>query len=268
MNDKHPICVKSGSLEVRVASNAQEIRAAQELRYRVFYEELEAKASNPIIIEQKRDFDDFDDFCEHLIAIDHQQPEPKIIGTYRMLRRAGAERKGCFYTASEFDITKLEEYPGEVLEVGRSCVDVNYRSRSVMQILWQGIAAYLAYYDIKLLFGCASLHGNDLSRWAHSLSYLHHYHLAPPALRVKALPEMFINMNNHSLSEVDSRKALHSLPPLVKGYLRLGGFVGDGAVIDPEFNTIDVCVMVKTDLIKDKYAKHYARTTKDSGASS
>ena len=132
-----------------------------------------------------------------------------------------------------------------------------------MQLLWRGIAAYVFRHRIDLMFGCASLGGTDPDRVAPELTYLYHNHLAPPALRPRALAARYVEMQRLPLERVDQRRALTSLPPLVKGYLRLGGFVGDGAVIDPQFNTIDVAVVVKTDLVTDKYYRHYERQLRD-----
>ncbi len=150
-------------------------------------------------------------------------------------------------------------YPGEILELGRSCVHADYRTGATMQLLWRGISEYVLHYDIELLFGCASLPGTRSEDMALPLSYLFHHHLAPPALRPRALDERYVAMNIMPAGEIDRRLALAALPPLVKGYLRLGGFVGDGAVVDHEFNTTDVCIVVKTDLVTERYFRHYTR---------
>ena len=149
---------------------------------------------------------------------------------------------------------------GELMELGRSCVDLDYRTRPTMQLLWQAIAAYVYRYKIKVMFGCASLPGADPADQLLALSYLYHYHPAPRELRPRAIPQRYVDMNLLSKDRIDVRKALATLPPLIKGYLRLGGFIGDGAVIDAQFNTTDVCVVVKTDLVADKYFKHYERS--------
>ena len=254
-----------GSLEVRLAESAAEIDWAQALRYRVFYDEM-AAIPTPEMAKRHRDFDPFDEVCDHLLVIDHARDDgtgalspASVVGTYRLIRRPAAARAGRFYSSDEYDIGPLERYPGEVLELGRSCVDAGYRTRGSMQLLWRGIAAYVFQHDIALMFGCASLPGTDVEALAEQLSYLHHNHLAPPGLRPVALPERYVGMDRRAKEEVDARRALADLPPLIKGYLRLGGFVGDGAVIDPQFNTTDVCIVVKTDLITDKYYKHYER---------
>jgi putative hemolysin len=180
-----------------------------------------------------------------------------------MIQRDGAARLGRFYSADEYDITRVVNFPGRVLELGRSCVDGAYRGRAAMQLLWRGIAAYVFYHQIDLMFGCASLPGTDPDALAVELTYLYQNHLAPPALRPRALPHRYIDMRRMDPDAIDARRALGQLPPLIKGYLRLGGFVGDGAVIDPQFNTTDVAVVVKTDLVTDKYYRHYERQLRE-----
>ncbi len=262
--------LRAGNLEVRLARTPADIDAAQALRYRVFYEEMSARAT-PEIAAKARDVDSFDAYCDHLLVIDHARAlnAETVIGTYRLLRGSVAKSHGGFYTATEFDIAPLLAVPGEILELGRSCVDLAYRNRATMQLLWRGIASYVFQHDIKLMFGCASLPGTDPKALALPLSYLHHFHLAPPALRARALPGRYIEMNMLPPGEIDTdaavaalgaRAALAALPPLIKGYLRLGGLVGEGAVIDPDFNTTDVCIIVVTDRVTDKYFNHYRRT--------
>jgi putative hemolysin len=259
--------LKLGNLEVRLAVSDAEVEAAQALRYRVFYEEMAAHAS-PEVAALRRDFDDFDALCDHLLVLDHAlgSGADAVVATYRLIRRPAAEQHGSFYSAGEYDITNITSYPGNVLELGRSCVDQRYRNRPTMQLLWRGIAAYVSQHEIAVMFGCASLPGTEPGALALPLSYLYYHHLAPPALRPKALPERRVEMRLLAPGEVEPRSAMAVLPPLIKGYLRLGGFVGDGAVIDHQFNTTDVCVIVKTDLVTDKYVQHYARSARESGA--
>jgi putative hemolysin len=250
----------AGGLEARLANSEADIDAAQALRYRVFYEELGAR---PTVNHRglRRDFDDFDSVCDHILVIDRDCGDPAggVVGTYRVLRRSKAETGIGFYSSGEYDISRLEAYPGEILELGRSCVDERYRTRSTMQLLWRSIAAYVTLYEIGLLFGCGSLQGTDPNALAEQLSYLYHYHLAPPALRPRALPEHYVDMRLLDEENIDPRRVMSELPPLIKGYLRLGGFIGDGAVIDHQFNTTDISVIVKTDLITEKYVKRYEK---------
>jgi putative hemolysin len=257
--------IRTANLTARLARSADEVDAALALRYRVFYEEMEAipSAEN---VARKRDFDSFDPVCDHLLVISDDRPDLPggVVGTYRLLRRSVADRHDGFYSADEYDLAPLLKLDGEIMELGRSCVDADNRNRPTMQLLWQAIAAYVFHYNITLMFGCASLPGADPFRQKLALSYLRHFHLAPEALRPRALPERYVDMNLLSRDEIDVREALGVLPPLIKGYLRLGGFVGDGAVVDPQFNTTDVCVVVKTDLVTAKYFKHYERSARPS----
>ncbi len=256
--------LRAGNLGVRIGASAAEIDAVQSLRYRVFYQEMGAKA-DMATASSKRDRDAFDAVADHLLVVDHaigEGPE-SVVGTYRLIQREAAARLGRFYSADEYDITPIMRFPGRILELGRSCVDAAYRSRVAMQLLWRGIAAYVFHYQIDLMFGCASLQGTDPDDLAADLTYLYHNHLAPPALRPRALPHRYVEMRRMPPGLLDPRRVLAQLPPLIKGYLRLGGFVGDGAVIDRQFNTTDVAVVVKTDLVTDKYYRHYERQLRD-----
>jgi putative hemolysin len=257
----------SGPLQVRLAETAEDIDAAQALRYRIFYETLGARPL-PDMLRRRRDIDRFDEDCDHLLVLDHARGggHDRVVGTYRLLRREAAVRLGGFYSANEYDITPLVTQSSEILELGRSCVDAAYRQRPAMQLLWSGIAAYIFHHGIALMFGCASLPGTNPDALALPLSYLYYYHLAPPELRPRALNERFVNMRRLAMSSIDPGQALTTLPPLIKGYLRLGGFAGDGAVIDEQFNTTDVCILVKTDLITEKYSRHYERRSRDTWA--
>jgi len=252
--------LRAGNLEVFIASKPEEIEASQHLRYVVFVEEMGALPSAEIAA-QKRDFDVYDDVCDHLLVVEHQaEGGAKVVGTYRLLRTEAMQRVGHFYSESEFNISLIKKYDGNILEVGRSCVDKDYRNRAVMQLLWRGIGAYVARFEIALMFGCASFHGTDPAAHALALSYLYHFHLAPADVCPEALPNRFINMNLMPKEDVDTKRAFTALPALIKGYLRLSGYIGMGAVIDPEYNTTDVGIVVKTDLVTEKYAQRY-RTT-------
>lgn len=251
--------VRSGDLGVRLAATPADVAAVQALRYRIFYDEMSAVAT-PQMRAARRDFDGFDVICDHLIVTDYSlDPRGTVVGTYRLLRGAEARRHGRFYTAAEFDIDGMLANTAEVLELGRSCVDHRFRNRPTMQLLWLGLAQYVYHFDIALMFGCASLPGVDPEKLTMQLSYLHHFHLAPPALRPRALEHLYVNMDRLPPDNIDRRAALAALPPLVKGYVRIGAFVGDGAVVDHQFNTTDVCVVVKTDLVTERYARHFER---------
>ncbi|MBB5692467.1 GNAT family N-acetyltransferase [Muricoccus pecuniae] len=252
--------LRSGSLGIRIAESAAEVRAAQALRWRVFYEEMGARP-DAVTASTRLDADAYDPVADHLLVLDHARGEgaEAVVGTYRLIRSPAAERVGRFYSASEYDLSPILDLDGGLLELGRSCVDEGYRTRGTLQLLWQGIAAYVFHHRIALMFGCASLPGTDPDALAEPLTYLHANHLAPPHLRPRALPDLYVPMDRMDPAAIDSRRVLADLPPLVKGYLRLGGFVGDGAVVDRQFNTTDVCVVVKTDQVTAKYYRHYER---------
>jgi len=255
--------ILSANLEVRLAENAEEIDAAQSLRFQVFYTDGGAIAS-PETAAMERDADDFDAICDHLLVVDKSKDSLKdrIVGTYRLTRREHAEKIGRFYTSGEYDISGILALKEPILELGRSCTHPNYRNRSTMQLLWQGIAKYVFSHDINMMFGCASLKGIDPQALAQQLSYLYHFHQAAPDICPKALPHLYTRMDLLAKDEINPKRALASLPPLLKGYLRLGGVIGDGAVIDEQFNTTDVCLMVQTDAVTGKYLRHYDRTAR------
>ena len=251
--------LSAGNLEVVIAHREADIQAAQALRYQVFCEEMGAK-STAAMQASKRDFDEFDAHCDHLLVIAHQpEGEYKVVGTYRLLRREAMQHVGRFYSESEFDISPIKNYEGNILEVGRSCVHPDYRNRAVMQLLWRGIGAYVNKFNIAILFGCASFHGIDPQQHRMALSYLHHYHLAPEGLCPRAIASRYVEMNLMPKEEITVKEAFTSLPALIKGYLRLNGYIGAGAVIDFDYNTTDVCIVVKTNLVTDKYAARYGK---------
>ena len=260
ISNREIVKVVAGDFEVRLAGTRAEIEAVQALRYRIFYEEMQAKPT-PETAAIKRDVDAFDEVCDHLLVLDRRRgdgPE-SIVGTYRLFRRSAAAQMGRFYSSAEYDIQKMIDYPGEVLELGRSCIAKDARNTATMQMLWRGIALYAYHYDIQVMFGCASFPGTDPSQHTQAMRYLYHHHLAPPEIRVRALASRYVKMDMLERDSYDARKAMARVPPLIKGYLRLGGFVGDGAVIDSQFNTTDVFIVVKTELVTEKYIRHYER---------
>src|SRR5471030_96327 len=260
ISNREIVQVVAGDFEVRLAQTAAEIDAAQALRYRIFYEEMGAHAT-PEMARLHRDFDDYDQVCDHLLVLDRRRGEgPEgIVGTYRLIRRSAADKLGRFYSAAEYDIQPMIDFPGEVLELGRSCIASDARNTATMQMLWRGIALYAYHYNIKFMFGCASMPGTDPAAHAEAMIYLYHHHLAPPEIRVRALPSRYVKMDMLAAGSYEPRKALMRVPPLIKGYLRLGGFVGDGAVIDEQFHSTDVFIIVKTELVTEKYMRHYER---------
>jgi len=243
-----------GDLEARLATSLDEIKAAQRLRFEVFYDECGAQPDEATL-QLGRDFDRIDEHCDHLLVIDHTQR--RIVGTYRFMLRESAERCGGYYTASEYNIEKIVAYPGEIMELGRSCVHKDYRTRPTMQLLWKGIYAYIQAHNVQICFGCASFPGTDISQFRDVLAFLYHHYLAPDHLRARALPGLFHEMNTKPIESVDTKSIVRQIPTLIKGYLRTGGYIGDGAIIDHQFNTTDVCVIVKRDVIEGRYGHHY-----------
>lgn len=255
-----------GSLEVRLARTVGEVKRAQELRYRVFYEEMSAIADARTLMS-RRDADTFDAICDHILVLDHATPEtkpfgksrPKIVGTYRVLRQSVADRHDGFYTANEYDVQPLLDAKPhlEFLELGRSCVLPAYRGKRTVELLWQGVWAYVMRHRIDVMIGCASLEGTDPSRMALPLSFLHHNCRASSEWNVRALPHRYTDMDRLSKEAIDPRTALQALPPLIKGYLRVGAKIGDGAVIDHQFGTTDVMIIMPVDQIATRYVNFF-----------
>jgi putative hemolysin len=251
-----------GALEVRLARTSAEIRRAQKLRYDVFYKEMSAVADTAAYFA-RRDIDLFDAVCDHLLVIDRSAAKPRraaaVVGTSRLLRQDIAERTGGFYSAGEFDVGSLVARHRDLkfLELGRSCVQPPYRTKRTVELLWHGIWAYALEHRIDVMIGCASLDGTDPDRLALPLSFLHHYARAPEPWRTSALPHRYLELNRMPKAAVAPKMALQLLPPLIKGYLRLGAFVGDGAVIDRQFGTTDVLIILPVSAIRARYLAHF-----------
>lgn len=242
------------SFSVRLAETDEDLKAAQRLRYEVFVEELGGGGTlvdHAARLEQDR----FDPFFDHMLLWDDARDA--VVGVYRVMRQDQARAAGQFYSADEYDLSVLLQSGRRVLELGRSCVHPDYRGGMAMYHLWSGLAAYIARHEIEVLFGVASFHGTDIARLAEPLSLLHHRHLAPEELRVRAQPQAFQRMDLVSPDQLDSRSAMLAIPTLIKAYLRLGGFVGEGAFIDHAFNTTDVCLILDTARMNDKQARLY-----------
>lgn len=259
-----------GNLEVRLASTKAEIRRAQQLRYEVFYEEMGAVPST-IARMRRRDEDAYDAICDHLLVVDVSTKagspgswssgrRPKVVGTYRVLRQEIAARERGFYSQGEYDIAPLiaartPRY--SFMELGRSCVLKEYRNKRSVELLWHGLWTYVRQHKVDVMIGCASFPGTDPDAHAMALSFLHHHALAPQEWRCSAHPHLHVPMDRIAAADLDERKALKSLPPLIKGYLRLGAFVGEGAVIDHEFATTDVLIILPVEKIDPRYFGHF-----------
>ncbi len=252
----------STRFEVRLASSDADVAAAQRLRYKVFVEEMGA-AATPEEQAERREKDRFDPYFEHLLLIDRDRdcdPADAAVGVYRLMRGSVAKQGIGFYGASEYDLSKLESLDRETLELGRSCIHKDYRGGLGMHALWDGLGEYVVEHGVEILFGVASFHTADPKPIEEALSFLHHHYLAPENLRVTARPENAIAMDRIDRDEIDKLRALRKVPSLIKAYLRLGGFVGEGAWVDHEFNTVDVCLIMDTALMADKYREFYGRS--------
>lgn len=255
-----------GSLEVRLARNFKEVKQAQRLRYEVFYEEMSAIA-DAHTLATRRDADPYDAYCDHILVVDHAslrrnklgRLKPSIVGTYRILRQEMADRCNGFYTAGEFDIQSLvDRYPTKkFMELGRSCVLKPYRNKKTVELLWHGIWAYVLRNGIDVMIGCASIEGTNPNSIANQLSFLHHNARAPEEWRVRAVEDRYVEMNRMPAENLNAKEALRALPPLIKGYLRLGAFIGDGAVIDHQFGTTDVLIIMPVSELSTRYVNYY-----------
>jgi putative hemolysin len=256
-----PVLGRLGSLETRLAANAEEIRAAQLIRYRVFVEEMGARLPSEAMLAGL-DFDAFDDICDHLIVLDKSlegDTSDQIVATYRLLRQEVAEKHSGFYSAAEFDIAPMiARHPGKrFLELGRSCVLPPYRTKRTVELLWQGNWAYALKHNLDVMFGCGSFPGAFPEFHALALSFLHHNTMANGDWTVRAAPNRYRNMDLMPAEAVNPKRALMAMPPLIKGYLRLGAMVGEGAVVDHAFGTTDVLIVLPVESISTRYLNYY-----------
>ena len=251
----------SSQFQVRLAVCDADLLAAQRLRYRVFVEEL--GGDGPLVDHAGRfERDEFDAVNDHLILVDTSRDAAAldhVVGVYRLLGSDRAAAFGRFYCDSEYDLAPLRGTGRRLLELGRSCVDAEHRGGAAMFLLWNALADYVLEHGVEVLFGVASFHGTDAGALALPLSWLHHHHLAPEALRVRALPPHYQRMDLIPAAALDRRAAMVAMPALIKAYLRLGGFDGDGAFIDHAFNTTDVCLLMDTAAMSDRHKGFYTR---------
>lgn len=257
-----------GSLEVRLAHSVADIKKAQRLRFEVFYREM-AAVPDARTWHKKRDEDKYDAICDHLLVIDKsversgRRPwlkRSKVVGTYRVLLQDVAEKNQGFYTQGEYDIAPLiaaKRSAHRFLELGRSCVLKPYRNRRTVELLWQGLWTYIREHGADVMLGCASFPGTDPKEHALALSFLYHYARAPDEWLVSAHPHLKVDMNMLPKEEVNPKEALKVIPPLIKGYLRVGARTGDGAVIDKQFGTTDVFIVLPVSAIDSRYFSHF-----------
>lgn len=246
---------------VRLAQTEADLIAAQRLRYTVFVDEL--GADGPMVDHAlRRERDDFDPHFDHLVLIDRSVSADTldhVVGAYRILPCDRQPTAGRYYSEDEFDLGPLKASGKRLLELGRSCVRADHRGGAAMVLLWNALADYVLDREIEVLFGVASFHGTDVAALAQPLAHLHHAHLAPPDLRVHAIGAGAATMNLLPPEQIDRRAALSQTPALIKAYLRLGGFVGDGAFVDHAFNTTDVCLVMDTGQMSARHRDYYTR---------
>lgn len=245
-----------GTLDVRLARTAREVAAAQRLRHDVFFGARAGGCSG------QSDADRFDDVCDHLLVIDTASPgedADRLVGTCRLLRAEHASKAGGFYSQAEFDIAALAaRHPDlKVMEIGRSCIRPAYRSKRTMELLWQGIWAYAGRHGVDVMAGCASFPGTVPASHAESLSLLHHQFRAPEEWRVEPVSPHRHALDMMPAEAVRDRKAFSALPPLIKGYLRLGAMVSEMCVVDADFGTVDVFIILPVARISKRYIDHY-----------
>ena len=247
-SDKPPL------FRTALATTQKELRAAQTLRYDVFVRELGGRGA---MVDHERGLeqDRFDPFFDHLLLFDDSVGA--VVGVYRMLKPEQADAAGQYYSEDEYDLSKLRKSGRRLLELGRSCLHPSYRGGTAMHHLWAGLANYVAQNRIDILFGVASFHGANIDALAQPLSLLHHHYLAPEPLRVTARPPRGTNMNVIPQAKLDRRAAMVSVPSLIKAYLRLGGVVGEGAFVDHDFNTTDICLILDTAVMSDRQIRMY-----------
>jgi putative hemolysin len=245
------------AFRVKLAETESDLRAAQALRYRVFVQELGGDGEmvdHALGLER----DKFDPYFDHLLLIDDKK-NSAVVGVYRLLRDDQAQQAGQFYSEDEYDLSVLKSSGRRLMELGRSCLEAPYRGGAAMFHLWQGVARYVIENEIEILFGVASFHGTDTRELAQPLSMLHHNHLAPEVLRVRAKSSSFQNMNMISRDKLNRPAAMKQVPALIKAYLRLGGYVGEGAFVDHVFNTTDVCLVMDAARMSEKQKNIYLR---------
>ena len=247
----------ASTLIVRFAESEEDILAAGRLRYRVFVEEL---GGDGPMVDHVRKFerDRFDPFSKHLVLIDPETPPSTldhVVGVYRVMTEAAADAAGQFYSEDEYDLSLLRASGRKLLELGRSCVAREFRGGTAVWRLWSALAQFVEDEKIEILFGVASFHGTDLDALAEPLSLLDARHLAPEDIRVRAKSEVFQPMNLVADADIQSVRAMKAVPALIKSYLRLGGFVGEGAFVDHAFNTTDVCLILDTDRMSPRQRK-------------
>ncbi|MBB5955380.1 putative hemolysin [Saccharothrix tamanrassetensis] len=232
-----------------VARDSAEVVAAQRLRHQVFAGEMGATLHSPVA---DHDVDPFDEYCDHLVVRDDRTGE--IVGTYRMLPPERAAEAGRLYSDTEFDLANLSALRPSVVETGRSCVHPDHRNGAVVSLVWAGIARYMLLSGHSWLVGCASVPLHDGGSYAAGVwDQVHAKHYAPEQYRVAPL-------NPWDVDSVE-RPAKAVLPPLLKGYLRLGAWVCGRPALDPDFGVADLFILLGMDHVDQRYLKFFLGET-------
>ncbi|WP_231388608.1 GNAT family N-acetyltransferase [Pseudooceanicola algae] len=247
--------------ETRIAKTEEDLQAAQHLRYEVFIREL-GGTGEMVDHAAGLERDRFDPHFDHLLLLDNARPgalRDRVVGVYRLLPDSRAAALGQYYSEDEYDLSVLKSSGRRLLELGRSCLHADYRGGEAMVVMWQALSAYIEERGIEVLFGVASFHGTDIDALAGPLSLLHARHLAPEDIRTRAQPAAFQPMDLIAEDQIDRVAAMRAVPALIKGYLKLGGFVGEGAFVDHAFNTIDICLVLDLSRLNEKQSRLYTR---------
>ena len=219
----------------------------KELRQKSFFENSKKK---------KSDSDEYDKFCDHLVVIDKSVADDFVVGTYRLLLKPKLITKQRFYSESEFDISNLlASKKSTLLEAGRSCVHEQYRDGRIIRLLWRGLATYIINNQVDLIFGCASFPSSNYKLFINQLSYLYHYHKTPKSLSTRPVKELRANFNIMNKNKINIEREFRNLPPLIKAYIRVGAWIGPGAIVDSKFDTTDVLIVLNSKKILKKYAQ-------------
>jgi putative hemolysin len=244
---RQPDAIPARCLSYELAKTRDEIEEAQRIRYQIFGEEMGARLPSAA---SGLDIDRFDAYCDHLLVRD--QSNNRVVGTYRILPPKQAAIAGGYYSETEFDMSRLHHLRSQMAEVGRSCVDAAYRDGATISQLWAGLADYVLKNGHGYLIGCASISMQDGGHYAASVfNKVYRLHAAPEEFRVDPLRRLPVEKLNRDLDVI--------IPPLVKGYLRIGAYIAGEPAWDPDFNCADLFIMLPISRIKARYAKHFMR---------
>jgi putative hemolysin len=247
-----PAAARGEAFVVQWARTQDEVREAQRLRWRVFVGEMGARLAVPPGTPAGHDVDRFDDYCEHLIVrtLPRDDEPGSVIGTYRVLTPAAARRAGGFYSETEFDLAPLARLRERMVELGRSCVHPDWRSGGTILALWGALGQLMQRNRLDTMIGCASVSMHDGGHCAASLwQRLSETHLAAPEWHVR--PRLPLPVH-------EMRCDLDVEPPaLIKGYLRCGARLLGTPAWDPDFNTADLPLMMRTGDLPERYRKHF-----------